>query len=349
MVFKLVATGDTTYYPHIGKQREVSNQVMAIKPDQVVLLGDISQGRGSESSYKNWFDPSYGRIFNTSINLTGVPGNHDRGADRHSRPFRKRFLGNTNLNNPTYFDQNLNRSWKLIALDDNPLYVKEQNVWLRQRLRANRNSSRPRQVIIAWHAPRFTYGRTSIKNSTRAEQWWNVIHDDPYTRILLHGHQHSYRHAVTRKGYLRDIFICGTGGGETQPQKKPWAYYGVLLLTLYDPGGYKVEYRQIIKNRNQRIGGATGKVTRDVVRRGPRRLKVVDGGGSGQTPDPGGPVTVPDVIPVPDPPEASDPTNPPPPPPPPASIRPPQPPKDPTKREAYVEDDVLYIWWGEGG
>lgn len=337
MAFQLVAVGDCCYQPG-GKMRQVSNQIMSIRPDQVILLGDVCQGSGSERVYSDWFDPTYGRIFSRpAINFTAIPGNHDRIADGHSRPFRKRFLGNTNINNPTYFAQDLNASWKLIALDDNRRYIDEQNSWLRQQLRANRESASPRQIVLAWHAPRFVYPPTGTKDNTRVVRWWNMIHDDPYTRVLLHGHQHSYRHRTTKQKYLRDIFVVGTGGGD---KRRPRNRYGVLVLNLFDGGGYKAVYRQILKNYDERIGGPEGKVM-DTVRRGPRRIQVVSRPGTGTSPTPE--VSVPPP-PPPEPPPASKPVNPPPPQPPPSSIQPPKPPPDPTKKEAYVEDDILYIW-----
>lgn len=341
MAFQLVAVGDTCYWDPPGRQMQVSDQILAIKPDQVVLLGDVCQGSGSERVYSQLFDPSYGRLFRASngITLTGVPGNHDRIADGHSRPFRKRFLGNTNINNPTYFAQNLNQKWMLIGLDDNHRYIREQNAWLKTTLRNNRRSANPRFVIIAWHAPRFTIGGTSVKNNTRVISWWQQIHNDPYTRILLHGHQHSFRHNTTNTGgekFLRDIFIVGTGGGD---KRRPGSRYGVLVLNLFDRGGYKASYRQIFKNYNERIGGPRGKVT-DVYRRGPRRIKTIPRGGTGAVTNPAVPVP---PKPKPTPPPASNPANPSVKPPP-TSLRPPRPPKDPTKRSTYVEDGVLYVW-----
>lgn len=337
MAYTLVAVGDTCYKEPDARSREVSDQIMQIRPDQTLLLGDVCQGQGSEKAYRDWFDPTYGRLFNKPGRLTGIPGNHDRIADGHSRPFRKRFLGNTNINNPTYFSQKIGKSWLLIALDDNRRYIDEQNAWLRQQLKANRNGDR-RQVVLAWHAPRFTIGGTSVHNNTRVARWWDMIHDDPYTRILLHGHQHSFRHKTTKKKYLRDVFIVGTGGGD---KRRPRNRYGVLVLTLYDAGGFKAQYRQIFKNYNQRIGGPRGKVTAEISR-GPRRVQVVNSGGAPQVTTPSLPT--PEPPPPPPPPPASNPDNPPPPEPPPSSIRPPKPPKDPTKKEAYVKDDILYVW-----
>lgn len=318
---------------------DVSNQILALKPDQAFLLGDVCQGQGGEPAYKDWFDPSYGRIFRSSIDLTAIPGNHDRIADKHSRPFRKRFLGTTNLSQKTYFSQNLNKSWMLVALDDNPRYINEQNVWFHDLLRQNRRRQKPRQVVVGWHGPRFTIGGTSIGDNPKVNRWWNIFHNDPHTRILMHGHQHSFRHKTTRQGnakYLRDIFIVGTGGGD---KRRPHNRYGVLMLQLFDGGGFKASYRQIIKNYNQRIGGAQGKVM-DTVQRPARRLKPVHRPGSGtSSPE----VVVPDP-PPPEPPPASNPNNPPPPEPPPSSIQPPAPPLDPSKRESYVEDGVRYVY-----
>lgn len=336
MAFKLVAVGDTCYEPG-GRQQEVVRQIKAIRPDQVLLLGDVCQGQGGWPAYKNWFDPSYGTLFDhRSIELTGIPGNHDRIADGHSRPFRQRFLGNTNINNPTYFSQKVGKGWLIIALDDNGRYIKEQNTWLRQTLNDNRKNDK-RDVVLAWHAPRFKYPPTSVNNNTRVKYWWDLIHKDPYTRIILNGHQHGFRHRTTKRKYLRDIYVVGTGGGDKPNRNNQ---YGVLVLTLFDNGGYRANYRVCIDRGYRRVQNPVG-ASKFRLRRPARRVRVVDSSGS---PAPSNPVVSRPPKPKPVSPPSSKPSNPPPQKPPSTYIRPPKPPQDPTKRSSYVDDGVLYIW-----
>ncbi len=207
---RIIAAGDIAV---CGSQAdEYTARLVEGLAGTVLALGDNAYEQGSESDYRDCYDPSWGAFRDRT---RPVPGNHDwatPGAAGYIGYFGPAVAPGGN----TWYAWDVG-SWRLYALDADCPEARvcdsdAQLAWLAADLAAN-----PRACVLAyWHQPRFSSGRHGSQASL-----------DPYWRLLvgggadvvLNGHDHLYERfaqldadGVPVANGLRE-FVVGTGGG----------------------------------------------------------------------------------------------------------------------------------------
>jgi alkaline phosphatase len=207
----------------------------------VLALGDLAYQHGSDSDFRDCYDPSWGRFRDRTW---PVPGNHEyetAGAQGYLDYFGERVTTN---GEPWYaFDVG---AWRLYALDANcPIAdvcdAQAELAWLRADLAAHAN----RCSLAYWHQPRFSSGRHG--DEPRVDMLWRAVAEGGVD-IVLAGHDHLYERfaPLDADGQPSDVgmrsFVVGTGGGELTGVRdiKPGSDYrepsrfGVLMFDLRD-------------------------------------------------------------------------------------------------------------------
>jgi hypothetical protein len=232
-------------------QAATSDLALSLRPDAVLPLGDNVYSNGTVTRYRQWYQPSWGRLDRISH---PVPGNHEYITSAESVDaagyfayFRTR-AGDLRTGWRSF---DLGR-WHLIALNGQCPPAgscgpgSPQERWLRADLAAH---AKDRCVLAYWHEPRFSSGRHG--NDKRFAAFW----DDLYragAELVLNGHDHDYERFAPqapdgRADPDRGIreFVVGTGGAnlrhfravEPNSEVRDNSSAGLLVLELR-PDGY---------------------------------------------------------------------------------------------------------------
>ena len=193
--------------------------VRQLKPDALLLLGDLQYESGSPQDFSAFFDPAFGPF--KSITYP-VPGNHEyftRGATGYFDYFNGVGVdsGRAGARQRGYYSFDLG-SWHVVALNSNCPEVggcgarSAQAQWLRNDLAANQ-----RECTLAFmHSARFSSGEHG--NDELMRDLWQILFEGG-ADLVLAGHDHSYERfgpqdATGRRNPERGLrsFVVGTGG-----------------------------------------------------------------------------------------------------------------------------------------
>lgn len=170
---------------------------------QVLALGDLAYGAGTDAQFQNCYHPTWGAFVNRTH---PAPGNHEyltAGAAGYYRYF----------NVPEYYAWSFG-GWHFISLNSEIDYstTSLQMTWLRADLAANR----ARCTLAYWHRPRFSSGSHHGSDASLAGLWGALQAGG--VSVVLNGHEHHYERfeAQDMNGNadaagMRE-FVVGTGG-----------------------------------------------------------------------------------------------------------------------------------------
>lgn len=258
----LVAVGDVARSG--GGQYKTAQLTKKLKPQHVLLLGDLAYSNGSNSDFTKYFEPAWGSVLNT-IPTMAIPGNHEyRTANVAGyRALTKKYaLPKTGTN--LWWTKNVG-SWTVIGLDSEKTSSSAQRQFLASALSANNG----RPTIVVWHKPTFTRGQHQ-KDRCVSAAWWNTVSNDRDVKIVMWGHDHNYEQVdrsssdatanycstfLKSPNHLMTTFVIGTGGAELRDCVSPniagellcgtsKKNYGVLKLTLTS-NSYSWSFRQV--------------------------------------------------------------------------------------------------------
>lgn len=207
----------------------------------VITLGDNAYPSGSAESFRDCYDPAWGRH---KSRTRPSPGNHDY-EQPGALPYFNYFGASAGPSGLGYYRFRLG-DWQLYSLNSNISMGAgaSQLQWLRRELAANPSTC----TLAYWHHPLFTSGRNGDNAATRS--LWRALYDFN-ADVIVSAHDHLYeRFALQdpdgRPDPLQGIrqFIVGTGGAPlTMPvgvhinSDVIWSAHGVLELVL-QPDGY---------------------------------------------------------------------------------------------------------------
>jgi alkaline phosphatase len=212
-------------------------------PGTVFTLGDNVYPDGSAKSFKDCYEPSWGRPTIKSRTRPTVGGNEYRVPD--ARDYFAYFGDAAGDPGKGYYAYE-EGSWRVYVLNSNCHQIggcgegSAQEVWLRDDLK--RHSSRC--VLAMWHHPLFSSRPGGGIGLTRA--LWRAL-EDAGAELVLNGDVHSYERfrPQTADGVADDErgmveIVVGTGGAESgsfgppadNSVRRAVSVYGVLRLEL---------------------------------------------------------------------------------------------------------------------
>lgn len=198
---------------------QTADVVRRLKPDALLLLGDLQYETGSPEDFGAYFDPSFGEF--KSITHP-VPGNHEYrtpGATGYFDYFNGvgADSGRAGSRQRGYYSFDLG-DWHIVALNTNCLEIggcgpgSQQATWLR----ADLASHKTKCTLAFSHAPRFTSGEHGSDPLLR--DLWQVLYDGGVD-VVLSGHDHDYERFAPQDpsgradaGRGMRSFVVGTGG-----------------------------------------------------------------------------------------------------------------------------------------
>lgn len=246
----IVAVGDIA--KSRGGQAKTAALTKNLKPQQVLLLGDLAYQSGTDKEFKRHFLPKWKSLLSKSW---AVPGNHEyRTANAAGyRNLISRYSMPATGENLWWVKQT--GAWSVIGLDSEVLAGatgEKQIEFLKQALLDN--DGRP--TIVTWHRPTFSRGHHGDQVDTAS--LWNLVSADPDVKLVLWAHDHNYeqveRTVKSGTGTDRKVntILVGTGGADLRKCKTPNIRgelicgkknnYGVLQLKLED-SSYSWSYR----------------------------------------------------------------------------------------------------------
>ncbi|MFZ0161116.1 MAG: metallophosphoesterase [Kineosporiaceae bacterium] len=226
-------------------QKATADLAVRLRPDAVLVPGDLQYEQGAAADFAGSYDPSWGRL--RAITWP-APGNHEYKTGGAAGYFD--YLGAVaGPRGSGWYSIDLG-AWHVIALNSNCDEVggcgagSAQERWLRADLAAHRQAC----VLAFWHHPRWSHGTHGDTASV------GPFMQDLYRAgadVVLTGHDHDYQRFEPRtpdgvRDEARGIrqFVVGTGGrshyainGDTGLEAGNDDTFGVLSMTLR-PGGY---------------------------------------------------------------------------------------------------------------
>ncbi|HEY3311331.1 MAG TPA: DNRLRE domain-containing protein [Anaerolineales bacterium] len=230
------------------QQKMVSDIAVNLNPAALLILGDICH-TPSDNCFNNYYNPAYGRLFNSTYPVTG---NHEYlDATANAVPYFDywngvgNFSGRASDRDKGYYSFDLG-AWHIVALNSQCSHAggcgtsSAQYLWLQQDL-----NSHPTACTLAyWHIPVFSSGGRANANmkSIFALLYANNV------ELVLNGHDHIYERFAPQdsNGVLDEArgvreIISGTGGANhtsiaaIQPnsQVRNTDTFGVLKVTLH--------------------------------------------------------------------------------------------------------------------
>ncbi len=213
----------------------------SLRPDAVLVLGDLQYNTGEYEEFLESYGPSWGRLKSKTY---PIPGNHEYDT-KNAAGYYKYFGSRAGDPAKGYYSFDLG-DWHVVALNTNLACSvvscaagSAQERWLRADLAATDKKC----VLATMHHPRYSSGRHGGYSSSAA--LWKALVDGG-ADLVLAGHDHHYERfapqdASGRKasGGLRQ-FIVGTGGKSVYAVGSPRANsekiigntYGVLEIKL---------------------------------------------------------------------------------------------------------------------
>jgi 3',5'-cyclic AMP phosphodiesterase CpdA len=198
--------------------------VRKLKPDALLLLGDLQYEAGSLADFQSYFEAAFGEF--KSITYP-VPGNHEYftpGAAGYFDYFNGvgADSGRAGRRGRGYYSFNLG-AWHIVALNSNCLEIggcsarSAQAAWLRADLASNKAKC----TLAFSHSARFSSGLHG--NDELMRDLWQIMHEAGVD-VVLSGHDHHYERflrqdARGRPDEKRGIlaFVLGTGGKGLAP------------------------------------------------------------------------------------------------------------------------------------
>lgn len=209
----IVAAGDIACSPTVGHAPDTCEHAATasiaeqLKPDAVILLGDLQYDNGRLADFNNAFEPTWGKLKNISY---PVPGNHEYGTQDAAGYFDY-FGSKAGERGKGYYSFDLG-AWHIISLNSNCTYIggcdesSPEGQWLKADLGATTKSC----TLAFWHHPAFTSGKYATNASQLAlgKALWQQV--EGKVDVVLNGHDHIYEHFSPRNGTAQ--FTAGTGG-----------------------------------------------------------------------------------------------------------------------------------------
>lgn len=228
--------------------KATSDLALEIDPDAVLVLGDLQYCCGSLAGFNQYYDPTWGRLFDRTY---PAPGNHEyktTGAAGYYDYFGE-LAGDPKKG---YYSFDLG-AWHVVSVNSNCGAVggcgagSPQGIWLENDLAANTSLC----TAVFWHHPRFSASAGGPNVSM--DDFWKIL--DTYgVDVNLVGHHHNYQRFTPMDGAgLADPngvteFLVGTGGkslhdvvDSPSTLEVGKATFGVLKMILH-PTGYDWEY-----------------------------------------------------------------------------------------------------------
>ena len=198
---------------------EMSALAKQLKPDALLLLGDLQYETGSAADFQAYYEPTFGEL--KSITYP-VPGNHEYFTEG-AAPYFDYFngvgadSGRAGARGRGYYSFNLG-AWHIVALNTNCPQIggcsarSAQATWLRADLEANKAKC----TLAFMHSARFSSGEHG--NDELLRDMWRIMYEAGVD-VVLSAHDHTYER-FGRQDWLgrtddkRGIrsFVVGTGG-----------------------------------------------------------------------------------------------------------------------------------------
>ena len=246
----IVAVGDVARAK--GGQAKTAALTKNLKPQQVLLLGDLAYQSGSDSEFKKYFLPKWKSLLSKTW---AVPGNHEY-KTANAAGYRNLVTQNSMpVTGDNLWWVKQTGAWSVIGLDSEALAGAtgdKQLEFVQQALTSN--DGRP--TIVTWHRPTYSRGYHGDQSDTSAI--WNLVSADKDVKLVLWGHDHNYEQvertvaAGTANEHKVNTILVGTGGADLRKCKTPNIpgelicgsknNYGVLQLKLED-NAYSWSYR----------------------------------------------------------------------------------------------------------
>jgi hypothetical protein len=255
----LVAAGDIACQPPYTpdptdcQSEATANQIEAIQPDLVAVLGDEQYQAGAQPQFEGSFDTTWGAF---KFLQRPAPGNHEsyvehgqpaqegtgyfeyyngytRNADGSTTP---RPSGQAGTTGQGWYSYNLG-DWHLISLNaecpadpagadcvPNSTFFQQETAWLSQDLA----SDHAQCTIAYWHQPLFTaVDPAPSSQGAETKAWWNLLYHHG-ADVVLNGHDHVYARwaqmnpsgQVDTHNGIRQ-FEVGTGGEDHDTLASP--------------------------------------------------------------------------------------------------------------------------------
>ena len=218
----------------------------------IFTAGDNSDDYVPGVSYKNCFDPTWGRF---KDRIHPAMGNHDYDENNNPQEYFKYFGAAAGEPGKGWYSYDLG-GWHIVVLNSECEEVggcqagSPQETWLKADLAAH-----PARCSLAiWHIPR--YSAFYAEGLPFLADFWEDLYKAG-TELVIDGHYHYYeRYApMDPEGNLDEAkgireFIVGTGGAHLEPRGRSCngncqvfdqTTYGLLKLTLH-PDGYEWEF-----------------------------------------------------------------------------------------------------------
>jgi 3',5'-cyclic AMP phosphodiesterase CpdA len=246
----IVAVGDVAMSK--GGQAKTAALTKNLKPQQILLLGDLVYKSGTDKEFKKYFLPKWKSLLPKTW---AVPGNHE-----YRTPNAAGYRNLITQNSMPATGENLwwvkqTGAWSVIGLDSESLTGatgEKQLEFVQQALASN--DGRP--TIVTWHRPTFSRGYHGDQADTSS--LWNLVSADKDVKLVLWGHDHNYEQVerVVQAGTANErkvnTILVGTGGADLRKCSTPNIpgelicgkknNFGVLHLKLED-NGYSWSYR----------------------------------------------------------------------------------------------------------
>jgi Calcineurin-like phosphoesterase len=197
---------------------EATARLVAAVEGTVFTAGDDAYPSGSESDFRDCYDPTWGRFLDRT---RPAPGNHDH-LTRDLAGYRAYFGSAATPDGTVWYSYDL-AAWHVIVLDSSCELVggcgedSEQGRWLADDLAA----STAHCTIAIWHHPRWSSGQHG--SDPVVTPFWRALYEAG-ADIVINGHDHDYERfrpqdPAGRLDPDRGIreFVVGTGGADTRP------------------------------------------------------------------------------------------------------------------------------------
>ena len=248
----VVAAGDIACDPSVNSgaptrcdQAATAAQILALRPDAVLSLGDNQYERNTAAAYASVFDVSWGQ-FKSLIHPT--IGNHEY-LTRNAAGYFDYFGAAAGDPSMGYYSWNIG-AWHIVTLNSECSHVggcntgSPQEIWLKADLAANPTAC----TLVTYHEPSWSSGEHG-NAFQMATIWGDLV--AAHVDVALAGHNHDYERfpALDASGNPDPSgvqeFVVGTGGKNHYPFAVPAmsgevrddTAFGVLELKLH-PSSY---------------------------------------------------------------------------------------------------------------